>query len=209
MEAVDTRAPKFRAPSFRRCIEKGCAAKLKVGDSSNFCSAHKGKCKVDGCTNARRRSDGYCAKHSARKQHGVALTPFDARERKQVEEHERAYETVQRLKRKADLRKRFFDAILAKQGGQCAKSFVTCEVVGDGYATHKCTWGNKPLPSAAADLDHIVPLADGGTDDEDNLQVLCKCCHGLKTEAETHARRIRRIREEARARREREETPGH
>ena len=208
MEAVDTREQKFKTPYTPKCIEKGCFTKLKLGDG-HFCPVHKGMCKADGCTNQKFYADGYCPKHHARKQRNVALTPFTARELKQVREFQREHEWVQRLKRKADLRKRLFDAILAKQGGQCAKSFVTCEVVGDGYATHKCTWGNKPLPSGAADLDHIVPLADGGTDDEDNLQVLCKCCHGLKTEAETHARRIRRIREEARARREREENPGH
>ena len=163
MEAVDAREPKFRVFV---CWEKGCTTKLTVNDS-HFCPTHKGTCKINGCPNLKRHADGYCSKHHSRKQHGVALTPFDKYERKQVEERERAYEWVQRLKRKADLRKRFFDVVLAKQGGQCAKSFVTCEVVGDGYATHKCTWGNKPLPPGAADLDHIVPLADGGTDDEE------------------------------------------
>ena len=176
------------------CAERGCKEKLKYG-MGNFCSAHQGKCIEPGCSRVKASSTGYCSVHCT---HPVRNTYMVHLER-QAEERERAYETVQRLKRKADLRKRFFDAVLAKQGGQCAKSFVTCEVIGDGYATHTCTWGNKRVRPAAADLDHIVPLADGGTDDEANLQVLCKCCHGLKTESETYARKIRRIREQAKA----------
>ena len=188
----------------RKCCEKGCTVALCYGDV-HFCPSHKGTCKANGCSNLKVYSSGYCRRHHSRAVNNVAVVPFDKRELKQVEERERAYETVQRLKRKADLRRRHFDAVLAKQGGQCAKSFVTCEVTGDGYATHTCTWGNKRLRPGAADLDHVVPLADGGTDDEANLQVLCKCCHGLKTECETYTRKIRRIREEGKAEREAKE----
>jgi 5-methylcytosine-specific restriction endonuclease McrA len=181
-----------------RCQEPGCKQILHIGNNARFCPAHHGQCKEEGCTNVKLFKDGYCEKHHKKFQ--VELKwPETARQAKAREE---AYEWVQRLKRKADLRKRHIDALLAKQGGQCAKSFVTCEIVGDGYARHVCRWGNKPLPLGAADVDHIVPLADGGTDDEDNLQVLCKCCHGLKTEAETYARKYKRIREEARAKEE-------
>ena len=27
------------------------------------------------------------------------------------------------------------------------------------------------------DIDHITPLSSGGTNNEDNLQILCKPCH--------------------------------
>ena len=30
-------------------------------------------------------------------------------------------------------------------------------------------------------LDHIIPREDGGTDDPENLQVLCKKCHAKKS----------------------------
>lgn len=32
-----------------------------------------------------------------------------------------------------------------------------------------------------AHVDHIVPLADGGADDDGNLQTLCRPCHSKKT----------------------------
>jgi 5-methylcytosine-specific restriction protein A len=36
-------------------------------------------------------------------------------------------------------------------------------------------------------VDHIVPLRHGGTDDLTNLQTLCLRCHGRKTVAEMAA----------------------
>ncbi|MEU5306018.1 HNH endonuclease signature motif containing protein [Streptomyces noursei] len=34
------------------------------------------------------------------------------------------------------------------------------------------------------DVDHVRPLATGGTDTHRNVQVLCRGCHRLKTSAE-------------------------
>jgi 5-methylcytosine-specific restriction protein A len=36
----------------------------------------------------------------------------------------------------------------------------------------------------AAHVDHRVPLEDGGTDHDSNLQTLCESCHGAKTREE-------------------------
>ena len=36
----------------------------------------------------------------------------------------------------------------------------------------------------AALRDHIVPLAEGGADDDDNIQPLCRACHDEKSMAE-------------------------
>lgn len=51
----------------------------------------------------------------------------------------------------------------------------------------KCGICTKLLP-ACFQVDHIVPLADGGTDTEDNLQSLCPDCHADKTQKEAIAR---------------------
>lgn len=37
---------------------------------------------------------------------------------------------------------------------------------------------------AATELDHIVPLFKGGSNDEGNLQLLCEECHREKTAAD-------------------------
>lgn len=37
------------------------------------------------------------------------------------------------------------------------------------------------LLSAAFDIDHLVPVCEGGTNDRENLVALCKNCHGIKT----------------------------
>lgn len=38
------------------------------------------------------------------------------------------------------------------------------------------------------DLDHVIPLEDGGVNAEGNLQPLCKPCHGMKTRGENSER---------------------
>ena len=169
-----------------------------MGSNSRFCPAHHGECKMEGCRLKKMYSDGYCDKHHKRRQ----VENHWPETAKQAKAHAEAYEWVQRLKRKAGLREQHIDTLLAKQDGRCAKSFKTCEIVRHGYATPMCPYGDRRVPTAAADVDHIVPLADGGTDDEDNLQVLCACCHRLKTTHETHMRKLKRIREEARAKEE-------
>ncbi len=35
------------------------------------------------------------------------------------------------------------------------------------------------------DLDHIIPLSSGGTNDDSNIQVLCSWCHDGKTSDDT------------------------
>lgn len=38
----------------------------------------------------------------------------------------------------------------------------------------------------ATHVDHIVPVCDGGTDDESNLAAICASCHARKTAAEAN-----------------------
>lgn len=42
--------------------------------------------------------------------------------------------------------------------------------------------------TVANHVDHITPKADGGSDDDCNLQSLCAPCHEAKTKAEKQAR---------------------
>ena len=42
-----------------------------------------------------------------------------------------------------------------------------------------CGW--RLSPGTRWEVDHIIPLALGGSDQPDNLQVLCAACHGSKT----------------------------
>lgn len=43
------------------------------------------------------------------------------------------------------------------------------------------------IPSTC-ETDHVIPLEDGGSNDDDNLQSLCHSCHEAKTAAEAKAR---------------------
>jgi 5-methylcytosine-specific restriction enzyme A len=58
-------------------------------------------------------------------------------------------------------------------------------------ARHRCVCGAKVPPGTGA-VDHIVPLALGGTDNLSNLQLLCERCDRIKTRADR--RRIARRR---------------
>lgn len=44
-------------------------------------------------------------------------------------------------------------------------------------------------PQLATELDHVVPVSQGGTDDRANVQGLCTDHHRDKTQGESHATR--------------------
>lgn len=52
----------------------------------------------------------------------------------------------------------------------------------DNYLCQECLKAGRYV--TATDVDHIVPLAQGGTDRADNLQSLCHDCHKAKTARE-------------------------
>ena len=47
-----------------------------------------------------------------------------------------------------------------------------------------CVSCNKKLTLKSINIDHIIPLACGGTNEPENLQILCKKCHFSKTKEE-------------------------
>lgn len=60
-------------------------------------------------------------------------------------------------------------------------------LVRDAYRCQVC---QRVVYGRAAHVDHIRPLEDGGTDADENLQVLCEAHHGAKTREEQRKRGI-------------------
>jgi len=100
------------------------------------------------------------------------------------EDVNRGKELVARWKRDSRLRELHFEAVFKRQGCRCAQSVVACYGVDGGEPTSVCPWGDREPLRDACELDHKVRVADGGVDEPDNLQVLCRCCHGVKSAAE-------------------------
>ena len=59
----------------------------------------------------------------------------------------------------------------------------------DAYLCQHCLADGRP--TTATDVDHIKPKAKGGTDDDDNLQSLCRPCHDAKTAADNQGASLR------------------
>jgi 5-methylcytosine-specific restriction endonuclease McrA len=49
------------------------------------------------------------------------------------------------------------------------------------YTKNKCAKCEYCLKGKKYDIDHVRPLSNGGTNELNNLQVLCKACHQDKT----------------------------
>ena len=186
VDANGVRCSKFKADRGHKCVahggwhtcrEKGCTERVVRG---HFCAEHSGQeCKVQDCHNKRKYTNGYC----------------DAHKHEDKDKLER--EWALRLVRDAHLREKHLDALLQKQHGRCAQTVLTCEVVEDGQATSVCPWGDRPLPLAVAQVDHVVPLWAGGSNERRNLQALCACCHAIKSLAEARERAVDLARENA------------
>lgn len=54
-----------------------------------------------------------------------------------------------------------------------------------------CRIGGPYCQVAGNEVDHIIPVAEGGTDTEANGQAACRPCHRAKTELERARGRLR------------------
>lgn len=54
-------------------------------------------------------------------------------------------------------------------------------MVRDAFRCQSC---QRVVSGHDANVDHRIPLEGGGTDADENLQTLCRSCHGRKTRAE-------------------------
>lgn len=57
----------------------------------------------------------------------------------------------------------------------------------------QCQVGSPRCTTIATEVDHIIPVFEGGTDDPHNLQAICSPCHRMKTNQEASRARARRL----------------
>lgn len=62
----------------------------------------------------------------------------------------------------------------------------------DGYLCQCPACKKRPVPLVAHEVDHIKPVAFGGTDDPSNLQAISKECHRIKSAQEARRGRVHR-----------------
>lgn len=72
--------------------------------------------------------------------------------------------------------KRKVTAAVKKQ--VAGKQRFTCAGNVQGYS---CPLNGNPFDEAGYEIDHILPLSEGGSNDQSNLQALCLMCHRVKS----------------------------
>lgn len=116
----------------------------------------KRPCRYPGCGKLVADGSGYCAEHKR-----PAAGSFADKNR--GSRHDRGYGTSW-----DKIRPR----IIARDKGLCQSCLRAGKVTPVGH---------KPF---SAYVDHIIPKMDGGTDDDANLETLCRPCHTAKTDKE-------------------------
>jgi 5-methylcytosine-specific restriction endonuclease McrA len=64
---------------------------------------------------------------------------------------------------------------------QCANSPFNQAIGCKGYQCPMWKSNNGIFDESGFQIDHIVEVTHGGTNELENLQVLCPCCHSVKT----------------------------
>ena len=87
---------------------------------------------------------------------------------------------------------------IVKQGGASKKRRAATVKGGGAQRRHRamvnsvgsahCARCGVAYPATHIEIDHVLPLANGGADVDVNVQTLCRTCHRSKTRAESIAR---------------------
>lgn len=90
-------------------------------------------------------------------------------------------------------RKRVFDVLCKNHGPQCVDCGQPHKLIWRAASVYvNSEWGNARYTlvncSSILEVDHIIELADGGSNDIENLQLLCVACHRGKTSQKRSAR---------------------
>ena len=90
-------------------------------------------------------------------------------------------------------RKSMFDALVERDGDACSKCRAQEKRIWrqNGLCTSSWLgdWSHTIVyPTSNLEIDHRTPLSVGGTNDIDNLWLLCVDCHKRKTSSERSAR---------------------
>ena len=66
----------------------------------------------------------------------------------------------------------------AKKKQIAGRQHFTCSA---SIKDYKCPLNGKPFDESGYEIDHIVELCNGGSNEDTNLQALCIMCHRVKT----------------------------
>jgi 5-methylcytosine-specific restriction endonuclease McrA len=69
---------------------------------------------------------------------------------------------------------------------QCANSPMIPAIGCRDYICPLWKCNNGYFDESGKQIDHIIEVARGGTNDISNLQVICPCCHAVKTKRCAH-----------------------
>lgn len=97
-------------------------------------------------------------------------------------------------------RRRAYARLVDRDGEVCAACKTQAKVLwrSAGLTTAEW-WGPEPwdrslcsmvMPTSSLEVEHIVALRYGGTNDPSNLRLLCTSCHKVKTAAERRLRQV-------------------
>jgi 5-methylcytosine-specific restriction protein A len=76
---------------------------------------------------------------------------------------------------------------LSDRSGHAAAK-IRKQVLAEEPICRPCQAKTPPRVTASEEVDHIIALEDGGAEDRDNMQGICRACHLSKTAEEAKRR---------------------